>query len=91
MVLPNITCTLVEVDDDTSWAAQPAAPRDLLPWADPYIASLLGKLHRELMDQDHLERSPARLRGEMQPPYPQPGLDFEGTNDDDWSRYDFGR
>lgn len=57
---PAIRCQVLEVPDldDTSPRDEGSWPRDLLPWADPYIASLMMKLQRQhgqterLLDDD---------------------------------------
>ena len=57
---PTIHCQVLEVPDldDTAPRDEGTWPRDLLPWADPYIASLMMKLHRQhgaterLLDDD---------------------------------------
>ena len=57
---PTIRCQVLEVPDldDTSPRNEGTWPRDLLPWADPYIASLMMKLERQhgaterLLDDD---------------------------------------
>lgn len=45
----KIRCQVLEVPDldDTSPRDEGTWPRDLLPWADPYIASLMMKLQRQ--------------------------------------------
>lgn len=47
----RIRCQVLEVDRDDdwspqTWSAQRSSPRDLLPWADPYIASLIHRLEQ---------------------------------------------
>ncbi len=46
---PPIRCQVLEVPDldDVTPRNEGTWPRDLLPWADPYIASLMMKLHRQ--------------------------------------------
>ena len=56
----TIRCQVLEVPDldDTMPRDEGTWPRDLLPWADPYIASLMMKLQRQhgaterLLDDD---------------------------------------
>ena len=56
----TIRCQVLEVPDldDTNPRDEGTWPRDLLPWADPYIASLMMKLQRQhgaterLLDDD---------------------------------------
>lgn len=45
----KIRCQVLQVPDldDTSPREEGTWPRDLLPWADPYIASLMMKLQRQ--------------------------------------------
>lgn len=45
MALNNLRCTVVEIPVSSQGGPDDAPPRDLLPWADPYIAGLLNK-HR---------------------------------------------
>ena len=57
---PTIRCQVLEVPtlDDITPRDEGSWPRDLLPWADPYIASLMIKLERQrgaterLLDDD---------------------------------------
>ncbi len=59
---PTIRCQVLEVPDldDTTPRDEGTWPRDLLPWADPYIASLMMKLQRQhgaterLLDDDFM-------------------------------------
>ncbi len=70
----NIRCTVVSmsIDSESSHAnSQPRfRPSDLLPWADPYIASLVHKLQNEVRE----ERRDSRLRQRVnaQPAYSSP-------------------
>jgi hypothetical protein len=50
-------------------------PSDLLPWSDPYIASLVRKLQQEVRD----EQQPAsgRLASEAEMPWNEPFEQFE--------------
>ena len=45
----TIRCQVLEVSalDDITPRSEGTWPRDLLPWADPYIASLMLKLQRQ--------------------------------------------
>jgi hypothetical protein len=54
---PRIRCQVLEVParGHLESSADQAAPRDLLPWADPYIAALLAKVEREYW-QDEQDR-----------------------------------
>jgi hypothetical protein len=42
----RIRCQVIEVPSQDDWLAQRGrgGPRELLPWADPYIATLMRKL-----------------------------------------------
>ncbi len=43
----RIRCHVIEVPTDDDWLSRRGGqPRELLPWADPYIAGLMRKLHR---------------------------------------------
>lgn len=67
----NIRCTVVSMSADSEGSLANAQPRfrpsDLLPWADPYIASLVHKLQNEVRE----ERRDSRLRQRVnaQPAY----------------------
>jgi hypothetical protein len=57
MPATRIRCQVLEVEreDDwlpLSWSSQRSAPRDLLPWADPYIASLIHRLEQRYDSDD---------------------------------------
>lgn len=54
---PRIRCQVLEVPahGHLESSADQTAPRDLLPWADPYIAALLAKVEREYW-QDEQDR-----------------------------------
>lgn len=45
MAMRTTKCTVVEIPASSQGGPDDAPPRDLLPWADPYIALLLSK-HR---------------------------------------------
>ena len=43
----RIRCHVIEVPTDDDWLSRRGgSPRELLPWADPYIAGLMRKLQR---------------------------------------------
>ena len=46
MPLARIRCQILEVDRQEDWLPRRSQPRDLLPWADPYIASLVRRLEQ---------------------------------------------
>jgi hypothetical protein len=64
----NIRCTVVEVPENTDMVRNDltSLPRDLLPWADPYVAKLLAK-HRL---QSALNDSLDYLKGAVHGPTP---------------------
>lgn len=45
MASNNARCTVIEIPVSSQGGPDDAPPRDLLPWADPYIAKLMSK-HR---------------------------------------------
>ena len=55
--------------------------RDLVPWADPYIASLVEKFRQLAALEDDVESG--RSRGELPPPLDK--NDRPGTWQADWS------
>ena len=73
MSASRIHCTVVEVDSDAHLFPVDAKdpPRDLLPWADPYISRLLTKYRLQAALEDSLRfvsDEAARDWGGM-PPY----------------------
>lgn len=53
----NIRCTVVwDPNEEDRADSRVARPSDLLPWADPYIASLVRKLQREARHEATAER-----------------------------------
>jgi hypothetical protein len=44
MVTTRIRCQVLEIPTQEDWSSRRGRPRDLLPWADPYIAGLVRKL-----------------------------------------------
>lgn len=78
----RIRCSLVHVPQDQSMDTV-AAPRDLLPWCDPYIAALVATLdrrHRDLVQERIEQRASSRLtrstlRSEAFPPLNAPDID----------------
>lgn len=52
----RIHCQVLEVPDldDVTPRSEGTWPRDLLPWADPYIASLMWKLERQRGETERL-------------------------------------
>lgn len=52
-------------------------PSDLVPWADPYIASLVRKLQREVREERQAEKSVDSLPANLEISSWEP-LDWEG-------------
>jgi hypothetical protein len=46
MPVTRIRCHVLEVDREDDWLPRRSNSRDLLPWADPYIASLIQRLEQ---------------------------------------------
>jgi hypothetical protein len=44
MVTSRIRCQVLEIPTQEDWSSRRGRPKDLLPWADPYIAGLVRKL-----------------------------------------------
>lgn len=44
MVTSRIRCQVLETPTQEDWSPRRGRPKDLLPWADPYIAGLVRKL-----------------------------------------------
>jgi hypothetical protein len=44
VVTSRIRCQVLEIPTQEDWSSRRGRPRDLLPWADPYIAGLVRKL-----------------------------------------------
>ncbi len=85
MVAPNIRYMIVEVpvmtlrQPELSRASRNS--RDLLPWADPYIARLI----RGLQDEVRQERAERRTAAEA-PPLKEGRVEFDSPDYDDWPR-----
>jgi hypothetical protein len=63
MVARNrIRCIVVEVDAAGRHALHGAMVRDLLPWADPYVAGLIRKLQDEVRRERRQKSSVCRRR-----------------------------
>ncbi len=45
--MKNLRVQVIEVPTQDGSRSEGSWPRDLLPWADPYVASLLGKLENQ--------------------------------------------
>ena len=83
MVAPNnqhtIRCYVVEVPVEpyAGRLLETRRRREMLPWADPYIAGLVQRLKLEIES----ERS---ARSEASPPLHNDNLDFEQPDRDSW-------
>src|SRR5262245_65939458 len=54
----RIRCHVIEVPTDDDWLSRRGSqPRELLPWADPYIAGLMRKLQRRSAAVDEQDSS----------------------------------
>jgi len=54
----RIRCHVIEVPTDDDWLSRRGgSPRELLPWADPYIAGLMRKLQRRSAAVDEADAS----------------------------------
>ena len=88
----NLYCTVVEVPVVSSRGRRMGSPRDLLPWADPYIAGLIRKLQAEVRAERAERGITKRLRGasslqsEATPPNGEGRLDFDVADYDAWPR-----
>ncbi len=88
----TIHCTVVEVPAMTDpYLPAPREFRDLVPWADPYITSLLNKLGRAAAAERGWSEAAyeSEAVGELPPP-----LDKEdrlGTWQADWTERDWPR
>ena len=96
MVAPRtIRCLVIEVPAELA-AMSPRArarfrPSQLVPWADPYIASLVHKLQDEVRHERRsqcatLERTCERL--DLDVPWNDEGFEFEPADEE--SPFDFG-
>ncbi len=84
MVAPNIRYLIVEVPVMILKRPDLArVSRDLLPWADPYIALLIQRLQAEVK----AERAERRITAEA-PPLKEGRLDFDVPDYDHWPRRD---
>jgi hypothetical protein len=55
----RIRCQVIEVPSQDDWLARRGGgPRELLPWADPYIANLMRKLETRGSAQDFETNNP---------------------------------
>jgi hypothetical protein len=49
LMVRNADWFFQDEDDQQEFAGCRSIPRDLLPWADPYIAALMANLEREYL------------------------------------------
>lgn len=88
----NIYCTVVEVPVVIRSPKERLASRDLLPWADPYIARLIRNLQDEVREERAARRekafsSPALidpLHSELAPTPDDDHLDFSDPDFESW-------
>jgi len=96
MVAPNnqhtIRCYVVEVavEPYTHRLNETRRRREMLPWADPYIAGLVQRLKTEIEEErSQLRREPAGKKtvgpqNEASPPPHYSNLDYESPDRDSW-------
>ncbi|MEX0937634.1 MAG: hypothetical protein WDZ59_07215 [Pirellulales bacterium] len=81
MVAPRFPYRVFELPAHAQGSPQGriAPSRDLLPWADPYIAMLIQKLQEEVKEERSQQSTPweARMRGEVPPPGGSEPLEFD--------------
>jgi hypothetical protein len=70
MASNNARCTVVEIPDSSQGGPDDAPPRDLLPWADPYIAKLLSKHRLQAALDDSLNFVESEAFSRSQRPLP---------------------
>lgn len=94
MVAPRRTkkvfCTVVRVADTENKSGSPTnrfstRPSDLLPWADPYIARLVGRLQEEVRQE---RRATNPVVAELDPPSPSTDPDPDWTEETRWTLCD---
>lgn len=94
MVASNLRCIVVEVpvtQEEARFVRQPRS-RDLLPWADPYIAKLIRNLQDEVREEraaaraETIERETARATflAEAQPPLIETPVENDPSHDLLW-------
>jgi hypothetical protein len=56
VALNRIRCTVVAVPaTEDCWTSRGAMARDVLPWADPYVAQLIKNLQDEVRQERQIE------------------------------------
>jgi len=90
----NLYCTVVEVPVVAPRGRRMSSARDLLPWADPYIAGLIRKLQAEVR-AERAERGlgskrrsvvAPSIQSEAAPPNGNGRLNFDAPDYDAWPR-----
>jgi hypothetical protein len=71
----RIRCHVLETPTHDDWPRRGAGPRQLLPWADPYIAGLMRRLENRFADEDDALSDPY--------PHAEP-VEDDGECDDGW-------
>jgi hypothetical protein len=60
----RIRCTVVAVDgSEDCWTSRGAMAREVLPWADPYVAQLIKNLQEEVRQERELQSRVRHYRG----------------------------
>jgi hypothetical protein len=60
----RIRCTVVAVDDsEDGWMSRGAMARQVLPWADPYVAQLIKNLQEEVRQEREMQSHVRHYRG----------------------------
>ena len=70
MASSNVRCTVVEIPEASQGGPDDAPPRDLLPWADPYIAKLMSKHRLQAALDDSLNFVESEAFSRTQRPLP---------------------
>ena len=55
MTIARIHCQVLEIPARNEWRQRGERPRDLLPWADPYIARLISRLEDRYEVEDRAD------------------------------------
>ena len=80
MVARKVHCMVIEIPASETEEVRVSEVRDLLPWADPYIAGLVQRLKSEIEAE--------YPRNEATPPLAVPPMEFERPDNDTWTRWD---
>lgn len=76
MTIARIHCQVLEVPARDEWHPRHDRPRDLLPWADPYIAKLISRLE----DRYNVEE----LDADLSDPFAPDESSWQPAAGDDW-------